>query len=493
MHKKRLFLVLVSVFLILLLAGQSVSLIFPLVSLGGQSAQAGELSDLNVYLPLILRNYPLPPLYFGIDFGGAIKPSRGLIEMVQAGATWVRRDGVNWAEVEPSKGARNWSVLADLETELMNADQNGLEVILIVSGTPGWAQAHPGFACGSVKPEEYDAFAQFMSDLVARYSVPPYNVKYWEIWNEPDISYQLVELANIPKDTRFGCWGDGDAPYYGGGSYGQMLSKVAPQMKLADPRAKVIVGGLLLDCDPVTNSVCTSSLFFEGILRAGGGSYFDGVSFHAYDYYDGALGKFYNPAWNSSWDTTGPVVIAKANYLKSLLDKPEYGAQGKFLMNTEAAIICGGFDDPPGTGPCDADPNSDFERTKAYYVTKAYTVSQSLGLRASVWYYVFGWRNSGLLYGDRSPRPAYTAYSVAAGAVDEATFQGKITQYGNVEGFEFSQDGTIRWVLWSKNGNTYTVNLSELPDSVYDALGQPITPAISLDVGLIPMYVEWTD
>jgi hypothetical protein len=411
--------------------------------------------------------------------------------MIQAGATWVRRDGVNWAEIEPNKGDRNWTVLSDLETELVNADQNGLEVILVVSGTPGWAQAYLGFACGAIKPEEYEAFAQFMKDLVARYSLPPYNVKYWEIWNEPDISYQLIELANLPKDSRFGCWGDGDDPYFGGGSYGQMLAKVSPQIKLADPYAKVLVGGLLLDCDPVTNPICTSSLFFEGSLKAGTGPYFDGVSFHAFDYYTGPLGEFYNPSWNSSWDTTGPVVIAKANYIKSLLDMPEYGAQGKFLMNTESAIICGGFQDPPGTGDCDAEPNSEFERTKAYYVTKLYAVSQSLGLRASVWYDVFGWRNSGLLYEDRSPKPAYTAYSIAAAALDRATYQQKISQYANIEGFEFSQASTIRWVLWSGDGNTYTVNLSKLPNSVYNALGQPITPAISLDVGLIPIYLEW--
>jgi hypothetical protein len=73
MHRKKLFLVLTSVFLILLPAAQSVSLISPLVSLDDQNAHAGELVDLNVFLPLVLRNYPLPPGYFGVDLR-AIRP-----------------------------------------------------------------------------------------------------------------------------------------------------------------------------------------------------------------------------------------------------------------------------------------------------------------------------------------------------------------------------------------------------------------------------------
>jgi hypothetical protein len=491
MHDRKIILAVIMVLLVLLLGIQFSSLGSRLVDFVGQSAHASELAEANVYLPLIFRNYPPPAPAYGIDLG-AIQAQNGLAEMVQAGAAWVRRDGVNWAEVEPNKGQRNWSGLADLETELINADQNGLEVILIVSGTPGWAQQYPGFACGAVKPEEYGAFAAFMKDLVARYSVPPYNVKYWEIWNEPDISYQLVELANMPKDTRFGCWGDGDAPYYGGGSYGKMLAKVTPQIKLADSHAQVIVGGLLLDCDPVNNEICTSSLFIEGVLRAGGGPYFDGISFHAYDYYAGALGEFFS-GWNSTWDTTGPVVIAKANYLKGLLNTPEFGAQGKFLINSETAIICGGFQDPPGTGPCDADPNSEFEKTKAYYVSKVYAIGQSLGLRASIWYNVFGWRNSGLLYGDRSPRPAYTAYSVAENALDRVFFQREITEYADVVGYEFSKDGLTLWVLWSKDGATHSITLSKLPNAAYDALGQSITPASSLDIGEEPIYLEWTN
>ena len=72
-----------------------------------------------------------------------------------------------------------------------------------------------------------------------------------------------------------------------------MLKVAYPQIKAADPQAQVLVGGLLLDCDPRPGAGCSLTAqnaippkFLEGILRNNGGPYFDGVSFHAYDFYD---------------------------------------------------------------------------------------------------------------------------------------------------------------------------------------------------------------
>ena len=473
--------------ILLLLASQ---MVFPLSGLKGIDARAGELADSTVYLPLVMRDFPPPPPSFGIDFG-AIIPENGLNEMVQAGDYWVRRDGVDWASVEPNKGDRNWEVLASLETELLNAQQNGLEPILIVSGTPPWAQEYAGIACGPIKPEELGAFADFMHDLVARYSIPPYNVHYWEIWNEPDVSAQGMLRDGYP-DSRFGCWGDWSDAYFGGGAYGDMLVQVSPKIKSADPNAKVLIGGLLLDCDPVnppSGKSCGQSRFLKGILLAAGGAYFDGISFHAYDFYTGSLGRFSNPNWNSSWDTTGPVVSAKVQYIQSLLD--EFGVEDKFLMNTETAIICGGFLDPPGTPPCNSEIDSQFELTKAYYVTEVFTIGRAIGLRASVWYNVFGWRNSGLLYKDLSPRNAYAAYSVAQAAIDGAEFQREIDQFAGAAVYEFDRGNKLIWVLWSEDGQDHPISLTSLPNSAYDSLGNSITPGLSISVGPKPIFLEW--
>ena len=65
-----------------------------------------------------------------------------------------------------------------------------------------------------------------------------------------------------------------------------MLSAIYPRMKAANPRAQIIIGGLLLECD-YTHSYpdgrsCPGSKFLRGILRHGGGQNFDAVAYHGY-------------------------------------------------------------------------------------------------------------------------------------------------------------------------------------------------------------------
>ncbi|HEX9090337.1 MAG TPA: hypothetical protein VF831_02555, partial [Anaerolineales bacterium] len=173
---------------------------------------------------------------------------------------------------------------------MQNVVSNHITPIMLIGDTPDWA-LKTGFTCGAVAQDKFPALANFAYDLVKRYSVPPFNVRYWELWNEPDAAGLL------------GCWGDPtDRDYYGGYYYGQMIKAVYPSIKLADPQAQVLVGGLLLDCNPDPNfpqpppKDCTPSKFLKGILESGAGPYFEGVSFHAYDYYSGT-GTYWNPNW----------------------------------------------------------------------------------------------------------------------------------------------------------------------------------------------------
>ena len=200
-----------------------------------------------------------------------INLENGLEPVKKSGAFWVRRNALLWSEVEPQEGKRNWGALAGLENEMKNASRDGLSLILIVRSTPYWAQKFPGVACSAVKPDKLAAFGSFMRDLVARYSPPPYSVKYWEIGNEPDIAPELVS-----PDSIFGCWGDSKVSYYGGEYYAEMLKVVYPQVKAADPQAQVSIGGLLFDCNPDNPPEpsssgklydCTAGSFLEGILK----------------------------------------------------------------------------------------------------------------------------------------------------------------------------------------------------------------------------------
>lgn len=429
-----------------------------------------------IYLPVVFRRFPLRTV-FGVETQRGLFSGQGLEEIVASDATWVRRNMALWADVEPNEGERDWSALSGMEQELINATQNGLIPIVIVRRTPDWAQQVPGSYCGPIKSDKMEAFGNFMYDLVARYSKPPYNVKYWEIWNEPDVFVNQT-------DNVFGCWGDTGDPYYGGGYYAQALIAIYPRIKQADPTAKVLVGGLLLDCDPdnpPAGKDCTPSKFLEGILRAGGAPYFDGISFHAYDYYGDALGVYSNFNWEISWDTTGPGLIKKVRFLKDVLAR--YGVSGKEFFNTETAVIC---DDRYVT--CD----STYEQTKAYYVPQTYAAAIAEGLTGNVWYSLFGWRHSGLLESDLDPLPAYHAFVFGRRELDGATFVSEITAYAGVQGYEFNRDGTTLWVIWSKDGRDHSLDLPSTPTAVYDSFGNPKTASDPLDLIFAdgPLYVE---
>ncbi len=431
---------------------------------------------------------PVPP-YAGVEIHRLAD-----IDLVQGlGAAWVRRNALQWARVEPVEGERNWEAVAGLEAELQEMASRGIQVILVVRDTPAWAQQVPGSACGPASPESLDAFAAFLHDAVLRYSAPPFSVRYWELGNEPD-----VDVALVAPTSQFGCWGDaGDLEYYGGAYYGEMLKVVYPQIKLADPAAQVVVGGLLMNCNPVQPPEnppgsgqfmdCTPSRFLEGILESGAGNFFDGVAFHAYDYYYDTLGKYGNTNWRSGWSSTGPVVEAKVGYVRSLL--ASYGVMDKFLMNTETALLCG----RDGTEPqCQTE---EFALTKAYYVVEAFTIGRSLDLEANIWYSVSGWRGSGLVDasagGDAARLPAYNALQVYLSLLDEAAFWREITDTPGVRIYEFRQGTQVIWVAWSQDGGEHLLPLPSVPQSVLDVMGQSLEATSEVAVTIAPIYLIW--
>lgn len=431
---------------------------------------------------------PAPPVYpiHGIEMAFMGKPTVELV--AQAGAYWTRRNALLWSEIEPQEGARNWDAVQKLEKELTNAADQGLEVILIVRSTPEWAQAVTGQKCGPVTSDKLPAFAAFMQDVVERYSAPPYNVKYWEIWNEPDIG-----STDVPSDNIFGCWGDANSPYYGGEYYGEMLKAVYPQVKAMDPDAQLLVGGLLLFCDPInppetepgagTTKNCTPARFLEGILEGGGGDYFDGISFHAYDYYYEKSGGYGNTDWHSSWNSTGPVLIAKTRYVRGIL--AAYGQPDKFLVNSEAGILCGSDGKEP---KCQAE---QFHLAKAYYAVQTNVSALAEGLQANIWYSLTGWKGSGLVDSDRQPYLAYDAYAFSASQLQDAAFVREVNQYPGVKGYELSRNGRVVWVLWSFDGDEHGLQLPALPAAIYDPFGASLDPAQEFTVKRAPVYIEF--
>jgi len=406
----------------------------------------------------------------------------------EPGLTLMRHNGLLWHEIEAVEGERDWTAAAELEQVLEQASASGLSTILIVRGTPQWAQRFPGSFCGPIIPEKLDKFVDFMVEAVNRYSQPPYNVKYWELGNEPDVDPLLV-----PANSVFGCWGNYLDAYYGGGYYADMLKVVYPAIKSADPDARVLLGGLLLDCDPgqpPEGKDCSAGNFLEGVLSNGGGDYFDILSFHGYTPYFGASSGYpyelYMEKHNPSWEHLGGVVDGKINFIRQLFEKYQVD---KPIFLTEAALLCAEYN------PTDCDPPGDaFYDTQAEYAIRLYVRNWANGIGGTIWYQFEGqgWRYGGLLDEDQNPKPVYEALAYLSNSLSQSEYIGEITQYEDLQGYEFTSPGKRTWVLWSPEQIDTLITVPGDLSAAYDKFGNVVTPSRDQLQVNSPLYLEFT-
>ena len=418
---------------------------------------------------------PSRPSIFGVEINRA-RAEATAPRAAEAGVAWVRYGAIEWNEVEPSPGARSWNRIAQAERDIAAIASRGLIPMVIVRGAPAWAQKVAGADCGPVKQDALDELATFMRDVVTRYSRAPYNVKHWELWNEPDIAPGLVE-----DDSGFGCWGDNSDAFYGGGYYGEMLKRVYPVMKQADPAATIIVGGLLLDCDPgapPAGTDCKPAKFYEGMLRAGAGNSFDILAYHAYMYWGPGTQD-----WDREqprWKHRGGALEGKRAFLQSVGSR--YGVDKPILMN-EGGLLC-----YPGT-TCAPEP---FRAAQANYLVRMYTRAWANNLFGAVWYTLNGpgWREGGLLDRSGSPRPAYNTLKFMTAILKDATYSGRLSNDA-LEGYGFRRGDTTIQVYWMNNGETRSVGLPAGTRAVYNTAGTNIMPSGgSVRVTFEPIFIE---
>lgn len=449
------------------------------------SAPVLQASDpMTVYLPLVAKRFPPPLPVFGVETNRGYV-SATVTKAAEAKIWWVRYNGILWSEVEATQGTYNWSALADEEEELRTLTANGLAPMVIIRGTPGWAQKWEGYPCGPIKEDMLDDFANFVEAVVNRYKGEPYNIRYWEIWNEPDAHNY------IPPNSPYGCWGDTTDSYYGGEYYAEMLKYVYPAIKRADPNAQVVLGGLLMWCDDEDPNPqpeigdCPSAKFLEGILRNGGGAYFDIMAYHAYPYWaPGAV----NVDWDLNqihWDHRGGVLLGKLDFIRDKF--AQYRVNKPIFMN-EGGLMC--YSDDNNNADCSSD---NFRSAQANYAVRLFTRTWANGLLGSTWYTLNGpgWRQGGLLDGSQNPRPAYNALGFMAGLLKGAYYEHQLSG-GDLEGYLFRNETTRREyrVYWKNDGNSVSVNLPQ-GAKVYDKVGNDITPpGGTVQVGFEPIFIE---
>jgi len=439
--------------------------------------------EIELYLPLVLGEYPPPQSVFGAE-STTLHPNYNA-KAEDADIYWIRNSTFSWRAIEPNppnangKPSYDWSSVE--ENFLIDASSRELTVIAIIKYTPKWARKFPNYVCSPVGKNYLDEFARFMKDLVKKYSAEPYNIKYWEIGNEVDVDPSLAPPSGI-----YGCWGDINDKNYGGEYYGEMLKQVYPAIKAGDPNAKVLIGGLLLDCDPTYDSNCMGGRFFKGIMKETSGQYFDIVSFHSYAWFlkhpDGTI-EIVDKS-NPKWKHRGGVVMGKIDYLRQVMS--QYGVDKPMLL-TEGSLVC-----RPEDGCI---PNEEFLDAQADYVVNLFSRIWQAKLLGAIWFTLEGpgWRDSGLLDG-LIPKPAYQALDFMTYELYKANLTGKVTEHTNIEGFKFTRSDKNIWVLWSEDHQEHTISLPAGWNKVYDKFGYLIKENILGEDDLIDInsstYIE---
>ncbi len=434
----------------------------------------------TIHVPLVTLTKISP---FGFEtnrgwlFNASVKS-----QAAQLGASWVRLNTLSWREAQPTPGSPinfEASSFKDFEQEVLAANQLGLTVMAIVDDHPTWATGSAHY-CAAIRDEHHSAFASFMRAVVARYSQAPYFVRYWELGNEPDVDPALVE-PNAP----FGCWGNANDEYYGGERYGRMLSVVAPAIRAADPGAKIIIGGLLMDRSANTQPGHAGKPFnfFEGILRANAAPHFDIVAFHTYTVFFDNVDVDLN---QGVWASRGGLTVGKVRFLREVMQR--YGVNKPIILN-ETGLRC--------WLPCSN--IAPFEQGQANILIRSSMRALAEGVDQYIWYTLQGpgWNESGLLNNNQQPRPAFTAMKVAIERLNEVRMPPqKFEGYGaGLEAYRFNGNGFVLDVIWSVDGTQRQVTLPASSFvAAYTRDGMPITPApgsvVTLPVGFENIYLK---
>ncbi|MGE5498394.1 MAG: cellulase family glycosylhydrolase [Syntrophothermus sp.] len=185
----------------------------------------------------------------------SLKMARELDSVKSAGFKLIR-DECLWNDVEKIKGVFSFPKYAD--DYVTAARKRGMKILMILDyNNPLYADK---ITSGITTDENRTAFVRYCQKMVQRYS--PMGVKYYEIWNEP----------NVPP-----FW----SPNPDAEAYTELLKAVYPAIKKTDPGITV----LACSTSPAEGNpepFIPWLAFIKTIVSSGGLKYMDGISVHPY-------------------------------------------------------------------------------------------------------------------------------------------------------------------------------------------------------------------
>ncbi|HET7590132.1 MAG TPA: hypothetical protein VFK14_08145 [Solirubrobacterales bacterium] len=144
---------------------------------------------------------------------------------------------INWSRVAPTRPADptdpadpayQWTPA--VEEAIENAQVHGMQVVVEVSGAPGWANGGRPWRWAPKNPQNY---ADFMTAASRRWP----QVHYWEIWGEPSRRANFMPLAAHVEGTNLTPW-----QRRGPELYARILDASYEALKAVSP-TNLVIGG----------------------------------------------------------------------------------------------------------------------------------------------------------------------------------------------------------------------------------------------------------
>jgi len=412
----------------------------------------------------------------------------------ESGAGWARVR-INWSWIEPNPPQAGqppnyvWGPYHD--QKLRAGAETGVKLIATVADLPDWAGVSP---CTPLYPDRRDEFARFLTDLVKRYKQPPYNIRHWELFNEPDGTWENLWAGGL------GCWGNS------GDQYAQMLAVAYPAIKAADPGATVLLGGVAHDW--FTEYAGPFYRYFpDDVMAAGGGKFVDALSFHYFPDFHAEWDRWdpNSPDRRNGWlpaptcgdlfdakgteyEATGSDITAKTNHFRNRM-RTCFGVN-KPIWITELAEH--GYAN---------DTNS--LNQQARYVIQGHVRGLAAGVKNITWYALSTPNDSyqqALLFDDLAPKPAFYAYKTLTTELDGFEYARTLTIAAG-EGYVFKRPcGPEKTVAWGSGSYTLTagsvriVNRTGTAKTVLDGAAEDMDQIkdgkIKLQLSADPIFIS---
>jgi hypothetical protein len=382
----------------------------------------------------------IPATYFGLHIHHLTEPTPWPAVLFGSWRLWDTY--AVWPDLEPRKGQWNFS---RLDAYISQAESHGVEVLLPVGLSPGWASSRPkeksGYRPGNAAPpRDISDWQDYVRQVATHYKG---RVHAYEIWNEPNLSdffsgrpEQMLELARV--------------------AYG-VLKQVDKTNIVVSPSATSPSGIEWLD----------------RYLKMGGGAYADVIGFHFY-----------------VTPQAPEAMLALAERLRAVIRENHLG--GKPIWNTETGWLI-------ENRQSEVRPqNSTFSKVltleeASAYVARSYLLNWAMGISR---FYFYSWDSEvgGLTEADgRTLKTPATAYAETENWLVGARMVSCLFDQQGTWSCELSRPAYRAWVVWNP-ARTITFNIprgwpvKERRDLSGKRL--PLSPTSVISIGPTPILLE---